>query len=213
MAKTCLRCNSPLQDGDVVCGYCGTPVSAESQAAKKQNVDFAKLLKDPKVKKFAPIGAVALVAIVLVLIIAISAGSGYKGTVNKYMKGIIKNNPEKIVKVSSATNLPEDEDDIADYQEMLEEGIKELYDEFEDEFGDNVKITYKIIGSYDISEDEQEYYEERLDDADVDYGKEVKGKKVVLLITIKGKDKEMTSDTTMTLLKEDGKWKVYNGIM
>ena len=27
MAKFCANCGAPMEDGDVVCGQCGTPVS------------------------------------------------------------------------------------------------------------------------------------------------------------------------------------------
>ncbi len=216
MAKFCSNCNSPMNDGDNRCGYCGAPANnapANAPAKKKQQVDLAKLMKDPKVKKFAPVAIVAAVVAVIVIIVAIASNAGYKGVVNNYMKGYIKNNPDKYVKTLSALRFDEDfdEEDMAEYKEDFEDDIKDLYDELEEDFGKNVKIKYEIIGSYDIDEESMESVEDRLDDRDIDYGKKAKGKAVVLLVTIKGDEKEVTYDDTMVLIKEDGKWKVYSG--
>lgn len=216
MAKFCSKCNSPMNDGDVKCGYCGATADnapAQAPAKKNQQVDLAKLMKDPKVKKFAPVAIVAAVIAVIVIIVAIASNAGYKGAVNNYMKGTIKNNPDKFVKSLSATYFGEDfdEEDMAEFKEDFDEDIQEMYEELAEEYGDNVKIKYEIVGAYDLDEDTLDDMEDAYDDEDIDYGKELKGKRVVLFITIKGEKKETTTHTAMTLVKEEGKWKVYRG--
>jgi hypothetical protein len=215
MAKFCAKCNSPLNEGDRACGYCGTPVAAApaKAAAKKPPVDVAKLMKDPKVKKFAPVAIIAAVLVVVLLIVAIASGSGAKGAAKKYMKAIIKNNPDKYVDVLSARYFGEDydEDKMAEYKENFEDDVKDAYDDFEEAYGSNVKIKYEVLATFDIrNEDKLEDIEEELQDEDIDYGKEVKAKKVVLLVTIKVDENQTTFVDEVTLVKEDGKWKVYS---
>lgn len=214
MAKFCSKCNSPINEGETKCSYCGTPANSAPANAKKQQLDVANLMKDPKVKKFAPVAVVALLVAVVVIIVAIASNAGYKGVVNKYMKSYINNNPDKFVKTLSATWFSEDfdEEEMEEFKEDFDDEVKDMYDELEEEYGKGVKVKYEILGSYDIDEERMESIEDVLDERDVDYGKEAKGKKVVLLVTIKGDDKEITSSTEVTLVKEDGKWKVYRGL-
>ena len=209
MAKFCAKCNSPLNEGDRACGYCGTPVAEApaSAPAKKSKVDVAKLMKDPKAKMVA---IVAAAVVVVLLIVAIISGAGYKGVAKKNLNAYIKNKPEKFINTLSGMYFDEDfdEEEMAELEENLSESIKNKYENYEDKYGKNVKIKYEIIGSYDLSESTLEDYEDRLEDLDIDYGKQLKGKAVVLLITIKGDDEERTYSDEMYLLKEDGKWKV-----
>lgn len=212
MAKFCAKCNSPLNEGDKVCGYCGTPVAAPAKAAaKKPQIDVAKLMNDPKVKKFAPVAIIAAALVVVLLIVAIASGSGAKGVAKKYMNATVKNKPDKYVDTLSSLYLGEDldEEELEEYKENFSDNYEDELDELKDEYGDNVKIKYDVIATYDIRDkDSIEHMEDTLDDADVDYGKELKAKMVVFLVTTKGEKNETTSVQSVLLIKEDGKWKV-----
>lgn len=215
MAKFCSKCNSPMNDGDIKCGYCGAVANeapAQAPAKKKQKVDLAKLMKDPKAKKFAPVAIVAAALVVVLLVVAIASGVGYKGVAKKYMKAMVKGDADKYVNVISGKFFDEDfdEEDMADYKENFVDSNKDGYDELEEEYGSNVKVKYNIISTYDVrNEDALENIEERLQDEEIKYGKEVKAKVVVFLVTVKGEDDQTTYVDQVTLVKEDGKWKVY----
>lgn len=207
MAKFCTKCNAQMEDNEMQCNNCGEAVAA----APAKKFDIANLMKDPKVKKFAPIAIVAIVAIFAIVVLAIFAKPSYERTVDNYLKGVINGNPKKVAKAMCSFRIPEEKDELKEYYADLEDEFEELDEELQDEYGKNAKLKYKIIGSYDLNEDDAEAYEVMLDMADYDYGKEIKGKVVVVLITAKGKEAEETRCAEIIVIKEKGSWKMLSG--
>lgn len=221
MAKFCANCGAQANDAAQVCGNCGAPFEgfvAPQEAAAKKQFDVNALIKDPKVKKFAPIVAIVLV-VVIVLVALISSGGGAESAVKKYMKGIEKADGAKIMEVMSAEELEyiNDMADLADEDnekfavDQLTEYADEVLDDFEDIVGKDLKMSYKVVGVYDLTEEMMEDLVEDYEDSKINTDK-LDAKNVAVEITIKGSKDKYTFIRQLQVVKEDGDWKIANGI-
>ena len=211
MAKFCGNCGAKMDDAARVCGNCGTPFAAAPAPAQAPYQPAAQMpyqppyqaqngaafqtakKKDPKkIGLIAGAGAAALVVLILIISL-ISGGSGYKGAVKTFFKGLEKNDAKK---VASVALLPSyfDEDDIEDLFEL----------------GDYKKVKYKIISKEKIDKDDLEELNEYIE-AFTDSGKKVKkGYELKVKVTVKYKDGDSeTDEETLYVLKVGSKWKVF----
>lgn len=88
--------------------------------------------------------------------------------------------------------------------------LQEALEKAEDEYGKNVKMSYKVTGKEDLSSDE---LEEMVEDIQNSYDKNVeikKGYAVDVEITTKGDDDEDTEEDTINVYEIDGKWYVLD---
>ncbi len=180
-----------------------------------------------KIKKGIIFGAVGLgVVIILIVVITILSSvfvTGYKKALNNIFDGINDKDFDKFFDgVSTVTlqkNLDDvDDDDMEDVRKEFEDGIAELMDNLEDEYGDkvgkNVKLVYEVRDVDDLSERKTEklleYIEKHYKESDVDNIKEIKV--VDVKIKVKGsKDDRKISSGKCYLLNDNGKWGLYIG--
>lgn len=221
MAKFCGNCGAASDDSANVCGNCGAPFAAASKGgandilAKIPGVNNMKPEQKDQVMKIAKIAVPAVAAVVVVLILIfgiIVPNTGARGAVKKYFKAIQKTNVEDYIEL-----MPEmrqaiyklDED--SSIEDEVEELLKDELDDLEDDYGKNVKIKIKITEVDDMknktlkSIEESYELDEDLKGVDIEEGKEID-----FDITIKGKEDDDDGDGTIYLIKEDGKWKVWN---
>ena len=121
------------------------------------------------------VAAVAAVLLLGVLLIA-SLGGGYKKPLDKICKTINKQEKDidKLVSVflpdfagdayADLMKIMRDNDEVADAYDEMEDSIDEIYASLEDEFGDDVKISYEIKKKEKMDKDDLEDIEETIHD-------------------------------------------------
>ena len=91
-----------------------------------------------------------------------------------------------------------------------DDAMEERLDELKDEYGSNVKISYKVTDKEKIKKEDlqkvQKYIKKNYD-ADV---KVTAGYKVKTEVTFKGKDDKDTNKDTVYVYKIDNKWSMFN---
>lgn len=126
--------------------------------------------------------------------------AAYEEPVKNYIEGMEEANAEKFLKAFPEFITEYMKDIFTD--EMLEEALVEL----EDEYGKNLEMNFEIKGKEEVSEDELTEQEE---DIKTNYDEEVditKGYELQIDLTIKGDDSEETDTDTLTVYEIDGKW-------
>ena len=207
MAKFCANCGAPMEDGDVVCGQCGTPVSNVVKDKKEQKATG----EGGNNKKLGIAVAVVVIAVIAVIANIIGGGSGYKSTLNTMVKAIKNNDSTTIVSISSS--ISEDIYKSKDYDKMIDRFLDNKLDSYEDRIdGEVKKITYEIKDKSEVTDRKLEKYKDKLsDDYNVDTNGITKMIKIdKLKLTVKG-SKKSSSDSIddLYLIKEDGKWTIF----
>ncbi|MFA5658886.1 MAG: hypothetical protein WC900_06340, partial [Oscillospiraceae bacterium] len=89
--------------------------------------------------------------------------------------------------------------------------MEDMYDSFEDEYGKNIKISYKVTDKDKLDKDDLTDYEEEIDDYYDEKVDIAEGYEVEVELTIEGDDDNDNDDTDFVVLKIDGDWCVYDG--
>nr|WP_298056202.1 zinc ribbon domain-containing protein [uncultured Lachnoanaerobaculum sp.] len=211
MAKFCANCGAPMEDGDVVCGQCGTPVSNVVKDKKEQKAT-GEGGNNKKLGIAVAVGcAVVVIAVIAVIANVIGGGSGYKSTLNTMVKAIKNNDSTTIVSISSS--ISEDIYKSEDYDKMIDRFLDNKLDSYEDRIdGEVKKITYEIKDKSEVTDRKLEKYKDKLsDDYNVDTNGITKMIKIdKLKLTVKGR-KKSSSDSIegLYLIKENGKWTIF----
>lgn len=209
MSKFCENCGAEIDDNQVVCPNCGNgaeEIKAEETVteATETTTSTSSAAKSNNVKTYAIIGGIAAAVVVILAIIISIVSGGWKKPIDNYFKGMEKGNLKTYTKA-----FPDFYNDKID---LDQDDMDKMHDSLEDEYGEKIKISYKVTKKEDIKKDDlkkvQEYIEKVYDeDVKVSAGKEVKVK-----ATIKGKDDEDTDTQKMYVYKINGKWKLLNGV-
>lgn len=204
MSKFCQNCGSVMDDQQVVCAVCGTQNEAAPAAAK--GFDKSKL----PVLIGVGAGAVAVIVVLIILLTSIF-GSGWKSAFNNYVDVTIKGKFDKVEKLAPKEywEYVEDEHDkdIDDIKDAMEESWDDTMDYLEDEYGDNISVSFKAEKEKKLKDKKVEKIAEALEDEfDIDEKSvteviEVKGE-----MTIKGSDDDDDEDAEFTFAKIDGTW-------
>lgn len=129
---------------------------------------------------------------------------GYEQPIKYLVEGLSEANSEKFLKA---------------FPEFISEQVKQYFDDdylktaldrAEDEYGANVKMTYKVTGKEEISEDDLKDMAEDVKDS---YDEEVeitKGYVVDVEITTKGDDTEDTEEDSFDVYEIGGNWYVLD---
>lgn len=149
MAKFCGNCGAQLDDGDKVCGQCGTPVNGNAGT-----VPGLKVVDPEKKKKMAKRikGIVALVIVVALAITGVKVYLSFTGTnglVRKVMTAYEDYDVDSLVALSSDMYYYFDSDDYVD--EYFEDAVGKYIDNFESSVGHSYKLTYEVDEIYDLS--------------------------------------------------------------
>jgi len=205
MSKFCTNCGNQIEEGAAVCSQCGTKVEAETAVkAKFDPIAWFKGLD--QTVRYITLGVVGVLVIAIVLISAFSGG-GYTKPVDNFFDGFISGDADKMMKAFPEEVVEELEDsdyfDLDDIEDMLDE----LVDELEDEYGKRVKFSYKVEEKDSLSEKKLDALKDELKDS---YGiskKDVKDAMTLELeMTIKGSEDKDSEDMEMTVVKIGGKW-------
>ncbi|MFA5658303.1 MAG: zinc ribbon domain-containing protein [Oscillospiraceae bacterium] len=217
MAKFCTSCGSQVPEEASNCPNCGAPTGSTAPAspaapsaptatyaAPAPEGVSAKPAKG-NIPTYIGIGVVAVIAIIVIALIASLFGGGYKKPIDNMIKGIEKQDADKFLSA-----YPEF---LADQMDSYidDDAMEEMYDMLEDEYGKNIKISYKVTDKDKLDKGDLEDYEDEIDD---NYDEKVKvtaGYELEVEMKIKGKDDEDEDENDFVILKIDGDWCVYEG--
>jgi len=215
MAKFCVKCGAPMEDGDRVCGQCGTPVVGSApvpNAAPVNTAAPAKKSGDNSVTKYIPIIVGVIVAIVAVAVgLKVAVGfMGYKGTIQKMTKAIQKDDIDTLEELSSSIAEEMYGDNFYDY---IDSSVSRVLDDFEDSVGNIKKIQFEVTDEKEMSDRRVRNLKEKLEDSyDMDTDSIKKVVEVEVKLTVKGSKKSTTRTVkNLFLIKEEGGWKLFYG--
>lgn len=227
MSKFCRQCGAQLEDDAVKCEACGAEIKpaeetvqqpadaqAQADAPGAENGENANP-NPPAPKKLSTrniaIIAAAAVVVIVVLIVALTAGGGYKSAINNYIDVMIKGQVNKLDKLAPQAYWDYYEDtydmDIDDLERDAEDVVDTVIDLLEDEYGDNVRVSYKVTKEDKLTDSKLNEIREGVNDRYELARKSVtEGYDIDADITVKGDDDEMTSETSAYIVKIDGGW-------
>ena len=213
MSKFCENCGSELKETDTTCPNCGAAVekttkkdvevnNTNTTANTTTSNTATNEVKEKKnnTKLFAIIGGIAAAVILVIIIIALACSGGYKKPIDYMFTGMEKASSKTFLKA-----FPKVMQDKFD-----DEAMDDLKESLEKEYGDKIKITYKILDKEKIDKDDleeiQDALEKKYDDAKKGETKVTAGYKLTVKATIKGKDDKDSNSTTINVYKIGGKW-------
>ena len=232
MSKFCGNCGAELGDDATICVNCGWKSEAvaetetinaetapEQSSSESSPADDGK--KPDKKKTAILIGGIAVVVIAaivgfILLIGAIFGGGGAQGALNNYdevMKNPTTKNVEKLAPEKYWESFVEDDDsnfnDVDEVHEYFVENLEDAIEYFEDEFGDNIRISFKIEKEKDVKsstlDDAKDLLKDHYDIPKKDIKKMVK---LEVLLKIKGSEDEDEEETTMYAIQIGNNWYV-----
>lgn len=225
MSKFCHNCGNQINDIDVFCEHCGTKqvmqeISRPEVSQPKPERNYVELLK--KNPKIAWICGGAIVTILLIVILAVAlSGSPYKSTLDNYFAVAVNGEYEKIEELAPEVfweYLGESyygmsaEEVVEYYEDSCDDYFGDgLLEEWEEEFGRNVKFSYKIVYENKLSERKLDNLQDALKD---NYGikrKDVKlAYEVELEAIISGSKDEDMEEVDLIVVNIDNEWYVVS---
>ncbi len=214
MSKFCGNCGAELDDSAAVCGYCG--MSLETNPIKKaipgltSQADEAMVQNIKKYGKFVAIGVAGIVVIAIVISLIVN-NTGYKGALKKYFNAMEDLDSATFCELTADLDKRyyDDDDDI---EALMLENMEDQMEEFEEDYGKDVKIKYDIVEStvWDLDDVKLRKFTEQFEDSEEYDGSLIeKAVELELDITYKGDKKEHTDKgETLWLIKEGGEWRV-----
>lgn len=234
MAKFCGNCGAQCDDSVKICGNCGAPFAEPetnsgnilSKIPNIGNLDLKNLNIKPEMKdqatKIAKIAApvAAGIVVLLILIFAIIVpNTGAQKAVKNYFKAFQKGESATIVEFlpASASAYSDEDENIKD---IVDSAMELSVENLNDKYGEGFKFKLKNVEKEKLDEDDlddiRDDYDELSDMLDV-YDEdnsfetpEIKaGYKFEFELVLKGDKREKTEDCEMTMIKENGKWVIY----
>lgn len=210
MAKFCGNCGAQVEDDAKVCGNCGVPLDGGAVP----NIDTDNAPKKSGGNKILPaiIAAVVAIIVIIVAVNIVKKNTGYRATLNRAFKDI-----EKVDSVALADEFSAVIEDIySEYgsgyiEDAFDKEINNLLDDMEDKAGANPKISYRIKKASKLSDRKVANLGEEIEKYDKNYDKDLLTQVVELdlEVNVKGpEDKYSLKWNDVTLVKEDGKWKI-----
>ena len=206
------------------------PVQAEAPAAKENPVNkifekvqefaqkatvfskdyIAKAKTNPKMWIAPGAIAVGIIALLVVVIILLS-GSKYTSALDNYFDVNCYGKADKIEFLAPKEywDYYEEKNDMSleDLKEQFEENWDDIQDAMEDEFGKNIKVTYKVVDEDKLSNRKMEKIAEALEDTyDIDADSVKEGYKIDVEMTIKGSEDDDEEETTFNVIKIGNRW-------
>lgn len=207
MAKFCTKCGAPLDNNAAFCTNCGAVADKKNNVLNLHNKNTAILL-----------GGILAGIIILAILISLIFGGGYKSAIDNYFEGFEDTNAKKFMKAMPECQIEYLEESLKDYSkfdsltEYFEYCLEEALNKIEDEYGDDISISYEIKDKQELSEKELKDIRKRLENNyDNDDVKVTKGYEVEITAEIKGDDNSDEEDITVKVAKVDGDWCIVNG--
>ena len=222
--KFCNHCGNQVLDEAVICPKCGCPiaetapvgVNAPVEANAPVGVNAAPAVIQNKKKLFIIGGiALAVIALIVVLVIVIVSKNSLNGTVKAFVKAVNDRDAEKVVDLlypEEVMNIAEEEYD--DLRDELVEQVEGLFENFDDDYGDDWEVDFKVKKIKDVKGDDLEEIKEAFED-EYDF-KITDAKKITIKMHIKGEEDSETETETFCVYKCGdgwgiGSWNKYDG--
>lgn len=199
----CTKCGKQVQEGSVVCPYCGSPLAAPQAApqpapqAANNNIvgNIADKAKKGDKKLLYIVAAAAVAVVVIILILCLLLGNGPKSVVKNYLK--------------KSEKLSEQQEKLDSKYLMFanKKALKKL-DLWDDDDDEKIKTSWKVtkVKKYgkkdDVTEGVRAYVEKK--DGDGDKVKSVAIVQVTLTAKIDGEKEKR--DMYFTCAKIGGNW-------
>lgn len=206
MAKFCGNCGAQLDEGARVCGQCGMPVDGMPAGTPKLNIqDPEKQKKTQKTVRLAVL-LVGLLVVAVLLINLVPRYTGYRGLLRRVMAAYEDYDVDALL--SMASELYDEADDFA--ESYFEANMDSALDMFEYTVGHDYSLSYKVNDIYTLSDRKMRSLRDELALAWSDYDVDAISKAVVAEVTLTAKEKGDTDDRSLqiTMIKEDGAWKL-----
>lgn len=206
MAKFCGNCGAQLDEGARVCGQCGMPVDGMPAGTPKLNIqDPEKQKKTQKTVRLAAL-LVGLLVVAVLLINLVPRYTGYRGLLRRVMAAYEDYDVDALL--SMASELYDEADDFA--ESYFEANMDSALDMFEYTVGHDYSLSYKVNDIYTLSDRKMRSLRDELALAWSDYDVDAISKAVVAEVTLTAKEKGDTDDRSLqiTMIKEDGAWKL-----
>lgn len=190
-------------------------VNEETQTVQSPSADPAEVSRgvSNKNKKIGSIAIIAAAVVILIVAGSVANSGAYKKPIKNYYEAIEKQDIKKYKKamgktvVSAVEELCKDTGgDKDDVDEFFEAFIEPEYDNLVDEYGEKLKISYKIADKEKIDKDDLKELEDEFKDTYDEKVKVSKGYEIELEVTYKGKDDKGTKDEKLEVLKLNGEW-------
>lgn len=202
------------------------PVSEPTPQPRKTPYHYSANAKAPKpVKKKSKI-IPALISVLLIAVIGFATffildnfgllgNFTYKGAVKNYFSCMNYGDASKLEDLAPEAYWDYLEDaynrDFDDYQESWEENWNDNREYLEEEYGEDYEIKYEIKSKSEVSKTKLKKIAKSLKDSyDIKASEVTKGYRLKLEITIAGSEDDDDENSTIYVLKIDGKWYLAN---
>ena len=239
MSKFCTNCGGELNDDATFCEKCGARVGERQEQPKespaviaeevpkqesaaqpeggfagKINAFVGKLKNKDKAAIGITAGVVAALILIVVLVICLS-GSGPEKALDRYMDVFYYGKSSRIEKLAPKEYwdyLEENEDmDIEDAEDQVKTFYKTIIRGLEDEFGDDIKISYKVTEIDDVKKSTLDKMKDKIKSTyDIPKKDVTDAVEMEVEMTIKGDDDKDSDDITLYAVKIDGDWYICN---
>lgn len=208
MSKICTNCGAQLDDSTLYCTTCGAqmsdatpevPAAPTAPRAKKQKkLNMGGLMKQLKQLKKNPkmmaivIAAAAALLILIVALIWDPLFNPWKAGIDNYFKLTIKGTTSAVTKAAPKEVFEYIDDQVGisqdEFKKDAKKYAKDASDSAKETYGDNAKITYKVVKSKKMTKDMISAYGEAMENSyDIDKNSVKQGYVVKIEYEISGK--------------------------
>ncbi len=188
------------------------------QLKGKTSEAISNFKNSPQKNTYIGIAVVAVAIVILIILLVKILGGSYKGALGDYFEAICEKDGEAYLEITTPDKMidyVEDEtnQDLDDLEDAAKDTVKKKYDKLKDEFGKDLKISFKVTDKDKADKDDLDDLNDMIDEL---YDGDLKLKfkqayELELELKIKGDDdKEDEIEATAYVCKINGDWIVLS---
>lgn len=230
MSKFCKNCGAELNDDAAFCGRCGTqaesctscsccdacqtsPAPADTNGFAGKINQFIDQLKKKDKKALGILAGIAAALILIFVLVLCLSGGGPENALDTYFDVMYRGKISKVEKIAPEKywkSLDEDMDEIEDNMKTL---YKMRIRGLEDEYGDNIKISYKITDKDEVTKNTLNEMKDNIKSKyDIPKKTVTDACELEIELTIKGDEDKETREGSFFVVKVDGDWYICDAI-
>ncbi len=195
--KYCANCGTPMEETDAVCPNCGT-INPHYAGRKKKS------------RRPVLVGAAAAAVVCALLLCVFNVGSGYRGVVRNYVKAVEKEDGDAMLKLVSPTLIDGSGLDGGYISEYYSRTFEQTMNTYENRVGRNVRLRCELDDFETMEKRERDDFVDGCEAMGYDMSGISKVAEAELVINAKGRDKDREYEEDIILVKENGKWKIWD---